>query len=60
MKKGHALSFTAMLLLTFGITDLDFSNPGFGDNFKAYIFIITGSILMIFNVVYWRKLNKEK
>ncbi|PWH82242.1 hypothetical protein [Brumimicrobium oceani] len=60
MKKGHALSFTATLFLTFGITDLDFSNPVFEDNFAAYILLIIGSILMVFNVIYWRKLNKGK
>jgi hypothetical protein len=58
MKNEDILSFTATLFLTFGIIDLDFDNLNFADNYKAYILIIIGGILMVFNAIYRWKLKK--
>lgn len=60
MKKGRLLLFTSILFLTFGITDLDFDNLNFSDNYKAYIFIILGGFLIALNFIYWKRVNKEK
>lgn len=53
MKKIKTLDLVAILFLTFGITYLDFDNPSFQENTKAYIQIIIGAVLIIY-VLYKR------
>lgn len=43
--------FIAILLMTFGITYLDFENLNFEDNYKAYSMLILGVLLLIFIVL---------
>jgi hypothetical protein len=41
------LAFFGALLITFGITDLDFENPAFDQNKLAYVAIVAGIITLI-------------
>lgn len=43
--------FIAILLMTFGITYLDFENLNFEDNYKAYNMLILEVLLLIFIVL---------
>ncbi len=49
-KNADIIGFSAIFMITFGITYLDFDNLNFGDNLKPYMFIIIGFIIFIFSI----------
>lgn len=52
MNKGERLlAFLGAMFTTFGITDLDFKNPAFSDNQKAYASIILGVFMLFIFIV---------
>ncbi|WP_109360471.1 hypothetical protein [Brumimicrobium oceani] len=53
MKRIKTLDFIAILLITGGITLLDFDNLSFQDNLNAYIQLTFGALVMIY-VLYRR------
>lgn len=48
MKNKNAIKLIGVLLITGGITLLDFENPAFEPNSKAYFMLIGGLVVLIF------------
>ncbi|MDH7911157.1 hypothetical protein [Winogradskyella sp. SYSU M77433] len=57
MKKISLIKLAGILLLTFGITDLDFDNLLISTNYKAYISMIIGLIIVIISFFMPQKLK---
>jgi len=47
----RALAFFSAMLITFGVTSLDFENPDFEFNQNAYLLLACGVVLFILFVV---------
>ncbi len=50
-KTQRMLAFFGALLITFGITELDFENPALDQNKLAYVAIVAGIITLILFLV---------
>ena len=57
MKKISLIKLAGILLVTFGITDLDFDNLLISTNYKAYISMIIGLIIVIISFFMPQKLK---
>lgn len=56
MKSSQRMTaFFGAMLLTFGITALDFENPDFAENVKEYVAIILGAALIVIYFVIKRR-----
>lgn len=60
MKKFGIIELSAILLMTFGITYLDFDNLNFQDNYKAYIQLMIGGILILYILYKRSQANKRE
>lgn len=47
IKKLGLLRLLGLLLISFGITQLDFNNPALSLNYKAYSALVVGAIFVI-------------
>ena len=57
MKKIHLIKLTGLLLITFGITDLNFENLADGSNYKAYAATIIGVVIIVISFLMPQKLK---
>ncbi|WP_158524879.1 hypothetical protein [Mesonia sp. K7] len=57
MKKIGLIKLAGILLMTFGITDLNFENLNIDANYKAYASIISGLIIAIISFFMPEKLK---
>ncbi|WP_161804997.1 hypothetical protein [Lacinutrix mariniflava] len=57
MKKIGLIKLAGILLMTFGITDLDFENLNIDVNYKAYASIVIGLIIAIISFFMPEKLK---
>ncbi|QNM84570.1 hypothetical protein H9W90_10215 [Polaribacter pectinis] len=57
MKKIGIIKFMGILILTLGITDLNFENLNFDVNVKAFAAIIIGIIITILSFLATKKLK---
>lgn len=47
MKKIGLIKFAGILLITFGITDLNFENFNLDENYKAYAALLIGIVITL-------------
>lgn len=46
MKPNKTIAYVAIIILTFGITGINFENLHFADNVKAYFFLVIGFLIL--------------
>ncbi|WP_157492086.1 hypothetical protein [Mangrovimonas sp. ST2L15] len=47
MNKQKVIRFLGILLMVFGVTFLDYDQPSFSENAKAYIALILGAVIVL-------------
>ncbi|MCF1190596.1 hypothetical protein LRR18_03290 [Mangrovimonas sp. AS39] len=61
MNKQKVIRFLGILLMVFGVTFLDYDQPAFSENAKAYIALILGAVIvLIISFNSYKKKEKPK